>query len=69
MEISNEESFSSITFVTRLSIKIMFSLSLCKIASQKLHVLAWAENYMDLEKCRILVKRFITPQFRYCFFI
>ena len=37
--------------------------SLCKKASQKLRALARISHYMDLNKCRNLMKSFITSQF------
>ena len=40
--------------------------SICKKASQKLHVLARISHYMDLNKRRNLMKAFITSQFSYC---
>ena len=40
--------------------------SLCKKASQKLHALARVINFMDLAKCKSLMKAFITSQFNYC---
>ena len=40
--------------------------SLCKKASQKLHALARVVNFMDLAKCKGLIKPFITSQFNYC---
>ena len=40
--------------------------SLCKKASQKLHVLARITHYMDFEKRRSLMKIFVISQFDYC---
>ena len=39
---------------------------LYKKASQKLHALARISHYMDVNKCRNLMKAFITSQFSYC---
>ena len=40
--------------------------SLCEKASQKLHALAKIVNFMDLAKCKSLMKGFITSKFNYC---
>ena len=40
--------------------------SLCKKASQILHVLPRISHYMNLNKRRELMKAFITSQFSYC---
>ena len=40
--------------------------SLCKKASQKLHVLARIAHYMDFEKRRSLMKAFVISQFSHC---
>ena len=40
--------------------------SLCKKASQKLHVLARMTHYMDFRKRRFLMKGFLISQFNYC---
>ena len=39
--------------------------SLCKKASQKLHLLRRVLNFMDLAKCNSLMKAFITTQLNY----
>ena len=39
--------------------------SLCRKASQKLHVLARIAHYMDFEKRRFLMKAFVISQFNY----
>ena len=40
--------------------------NLCKKASQKLNAPARIFRYMDIQKCRTLMKSFITSQFGYC---
>ena len=39
--------------------------SICSKANQKLHALTRVSKYMSLQKCRILMKLFITSQFNY----
>ena len=38
---------------------------ICSKANQKLHALTRISKYMSLQKCRILMKLFITPQFNF----
>ena len=40
--------------------------SLCKKSSQKLHAFTRISHYMDLNKCRNLMKAFILSHFSYC---
>ena len=62
---STEEKLLGEKFDSNLSFKNHVT-SLCKKASQKLHALARISHYMDLNKCRNLMKAFITSQFSYC---
>ena len=62
---STEEKLLAVKFDSNLSFESHVT-SLCKKASQKLHALARILHYMDLNKCRNLMKAFITSQFRYC---
>ena len=62
---SNEEKLLCIKIDTKLSFENHVS-SLCKKASQKFHSLARIVNYMDLSKCKSLMKAFVTSQFNYC---
>ena len=39
---------------------------ICSKANQKLHALTRISKYMSLQKCRILMKLFTTPQFNFC---
>ena len=40
--------------------------NICKKASQKLNVLARVAPYVNMQKRRIIMKSFVTSQFRYC---
>ena len=40
--------------------------NLCKKANTKMNSLARISGYMDLPKCRMIMKSFITSQFGYC---
>ena len=40
--------------------------NLCKNAGAKLNALARIASYMDIKKCRMIMKAFITSQFSYC---
>ena len=40
--------------------------SICSKANQKFHALTRVIKFMSLQKCRILMKSFITSQFNYC---
>ena len=40
--------------------------NLCKKANTKMNALARISGYMDLPKCRMIMKSFITSQFGYC---
>ena len=62
---STEEKLLGVKFDSNLSFENHVT-SLCKKASQKLHVLARISHYMDLNKRRNLMKAFITSQFSYC---
>ena len=62
---SNKEKLFGIKIGTNLSSENKVS-SLCKKASQKLHALARIVNYMDLSKCKFLMKHSATSQFYYC---
>ena len=61
---SNKEKLLGINIDTKLSFENHVS-SLCKKVSQKLHALARIINYMDLSKCKCLMKAFVTSQFNY----
>ena len=65
VESNKEQKLLGIRFDSSLSFKGHIT-SLCKKASQKLHVLARIVNYIDLPKRRVLIKAFITYQFSYC---
>ena len=62
---STEEKLLVVKFDSNLSFE-NHATSLCKRASQKLHVLARISHYMDLNKGRNLMKAFISSQFSYC---
>ena len=62
---SREEKLLGVKIDSKLSFENHVS-SLCKKASQKLHALARAVNFMDLAKRKSLMKAFITSQFNYC---
>ena len=64
VENKKEQKLLSIKLDSSLSFKGHIT-SLCKKASQKLHTLARAVNYMDLPKRKVLMKAFITSQFSY----
>ena len=59
---STEEKLLGVKFDCNLSFESHIT-SLCKKASQKLHALARISGYMDLNKCKNLMKAFITFQF------
>ena len=59
---SAEEKLLGVKFDSNLSFENLVT-SLCKKASQKLRALARISHYMDLNKCRNLMKSFITSQF------
>ena len=59
-----EQKLHGIKFNSSLSFEGHIT-SPCKKASQKLHALARIVNYMDLPKRKVLMKAFITSQFRY----
>ena len=63
---STEEKLSGIKIDSNLSFENHVT-HLCKKTSQKLHALArMLSHYMDLSKCRKLMKAFITSQLGYC---
>ena len=62
---STEEKLIAVKFDSNLSFESHIT-SYCKKASQKLHALARISHYMDLNKCRNLIKAFIASQFSYC---
>ena len=62
---STEEKLLGIKFDSNLSFENHVT-HLCKKTSQKLHALARISHYMDLSKCRNLMKAFITSQLGYC---
>ena len=62
---SREEKILGVKIYTKLSFKNHVS-SLCKKASQKLHVIARVVNFIDLAKRKSLMKAFITSQFKHC---
>ena len=64
-ESSKREKLLGISIDTTLSFEHHIT-SLCKKASQKLHVLARITYYMDFEKRRSLMKIFVISQFDYC---
>ena len=64
-DFSTEEKLIRVKFDSDLSFESHVT-SLCEKASQKLHDLARISHHMDLDKCRNLMKAFITSQFRYC---
>ena len=59
------ETLSEVKFDSNLSFENHVT-SLCKKASKKLHALTRTSHYVDLNKCRSLMKAFITLQFCYC---
>ena len=61
---STEEKMLRVKFDSSLSFENHVTY-LCKKASQKLHALARILHYMDLNKCRNLMKAFIASQFIY----
>ena len=61
---STEEKLLGVKFDSNLSFEGHIT-SLCKKASQKLHALARISHYMDLNKCRNLMKSFIASQLSY----
>ena len=62
---STKEKLLGVKFDSNLSFQNHVA-CLCKRASQKLHALSRISHYMDLNKCRNLMKAFITSQFSYC---
>ena len=62
---SREAKLLGIKIDTKLSFENHVS-SLCKKASKRLHALARVVNFMDLAKCKSLMKAFITSQLNYC---
>ena len=60
-----EQKLLDIKFDSSLSFEGLIT-SLCKMVSQKLHMLARIVNYMDFPKRKVLMKAFITSQFSYC---
>ena len=62
---SREEKLLGVKIDSKLSSENHVS-SLCKKASQMLHALARAVNFMDLAERKSLMKVFITSQFNYC---
>ena len=65
--IRNEDSVKllGIHFNNNLNFDHHFN-QLCKKASKKLHALARIAKYMDINKRRMLMKDFLSPQFSYC---
>ena len=63
---STEEKLLGVKVDSNFSFKSHVT-SLCKKASQKLRALTRISHYMDLNKCRNLMKSFITSQFSYCY--
>ena len=53
---------SNITFENHIN-------NICKRASQKLNTQARFAPYMNMQKRRIIMKSFVTSQFRYCLLI
>ena len=62
---SAEEKLLGVKFDSNLSFENHVT-SLCEKANQKLHTLARISHYMDLNKCRNLIKAFITSRISYC---
>ena len=62
---SREEKLLGVKIDSKFSFENYVS-SFCKKASQKLHALSRVVNFMDLAKCKSLMKAFITSQFNYC---
>ena len=60
-----EEKLYGVKIGSKLSFENHVSF-LCKKASQKLHELTRVVNFMDLAKCKSLIKALITSQFNYC---
>ena len=65
IESEKEQVLLGITVDSNLSFEEHIN-NLCKKASQKLNTLATISGYMDIQKCRTLVKSFIMSQFGYC---
>ena len=65
VENKKEQKLFSINFYLSLSLKGHIT-SLCKNASQKLHILAIIVNYIDLSRRKVLMRAFITSQCSYC---
>ena len=65
VENKKEQKLLGIKFDSSLSFEVRIT-SLCKKASQKLHVLARIVNHMDAPKRKVLMKAFITFQVSYC---
>ena len=65
IEESDDEMLVSLTLDKKLSFKKHVQ-TICKTASQKLHVLARISIYIEPEKLKLLVKTFVMSQFSYC---
>ena len=61
---STEEKLLGVKCDSNLSLENHVT-SLCKKSSQKFHALARTSHYMDFNKCKNLMKAFITSQFSY----
>ena len=65
---STEEKLLGVKFDSNLSFENRVT-SLCKKTRQKLQTLSRISHCMDLNKCKNLMKPFITSQFSYCLHI
>ena len=62
---SAEEKILGITIDNKLNFKSHIT-NICTVVNQKLSALCRISNYIDSDKCRLLVNAFVKSQFSYC---
>ena len=65
IRISAEEKILGITIVNKLNFKSHLT-NICTVANQTLSALCRISNYIDSDKCKLLVNAFVKSQFLYC---